>query len=90
MIRKMPLSNIVFTKSPAKGKKYRVTFKWGAKTYVRDFGGLGYAQYKDSTGLGLYSKLDHLDKERRKRYYLRHGTTDNPLRSLYWSNKYLW
>jgi hypothetical protein len=55
------------------------------------FGAIGYEQYKDSTGLNLYSKLNHLDKDRRKRYRERHkGEEKNKFSSGYWSYKYLW
>ena len=83
-------TNIQFSKSKRKDKKYHVEFKLNGDDYALDFGGLGYEQYKDSTPLKLYSKLDHGDKERRRRYYLRHGLTNNPLSAKYWSNKFLW
>tara|TARA_A100001015_G_C14678647_1_gene589810 strand:- start:66 stop:293 length:228 start_codon:yes stop_codon:yes gene_type:complete len=41
------------------------------KTY--HFGDSRYEQYKDSTGLGIYSHLDHMDKTRRSNYYKRHS-----------------
>jgi hypothetical protein len=34
--------------------------------------GIPMDQYKDSTGLGLYTKYDHLDPKRRKLYRARH------------------
>ncbi|KAL7692099.1 putative intramolecular chaperone auto-processing domain-containing protein [Plasmopara halstedii] len=37
-----------------------------------DFGASGYAHYRDQTPFRAYSHLDHSDKERRHRYYLRH------------------
>ena len=54
------------------------------------FGDQRYSQYKDSTGLNLYSHLDHLDKKRRALYYARFGK-DAPLYSpKYWSHRFLW
>ena len=37
------------------------------------FGHKKYQQYKDSTGLGAYSHLDHNDETRRKSYRKRHA-----------------
>ncbi len=56
-------------KSTRKNKKYMV--KYEGKTY--HFGDNRYPQFKDSTGLGLYSHLDHGDKERRRKYFKRHS-----------------
>jgi hypothetical protein len=83
-------TNITFGESTRKGKKYMVSFKWKGKTYIRHFGALGYKHFKDNTGLGIYSHLDHGDKKRRDRYYARQGFTNDPLSPKYWSNKYLW
>ena len=56
-------------------------------------------QFKDSTGLGLYSKYDHNDKERQKRYLARSKgikTKDGKLTwndkesANYYSVKFLW
>jgi len=61
-----------FKKSTRKNKKYSVITPKGKKIH---FGaivdGKPMEQYKDSTGLGLYSKYDHGDKERRKSYIAR-------------------
>lgn len=37
------------------------------------FGARDYQHFKDKTGLGLYSHLDHNDPERRRLYKNRHG-----------------
>ena len=37
------------------------------------FGDSRYEQYRDSSGLGIYTHLNHGDKSRRKRYFLRHS-----------------
>lgn len=73
-------------KSTRQFKKYMV--KVGNKWI--HFGDTRYQQYKDSTPLKLYTHLNHNDKERRKRYYQRHGHTKNKNSAKYWSNKYLW
>ncbi len=54
-------------------KKYRVriTFKNGKKKTVQ-FGHKDYQQYKDSMPLKLYSSKNHGDKDRRRRYKVRH------------------
>ena len=63
------------------------------------FGSKIYPQYHDSTGLGLYSNLDHGDKERRKSYLARakgirdsNGrlTWNNPETSNYYAIRFLW
>jgi len=72
-----------FQKSTRKNKKYQV--KINNKTV--HFGDNRYQQYKDK--IGLYSKLDHGDKERRKRYYMRHGKAVK-YSPKWFSHKYLW
>ena len=73
-----------FEKSTRKGKKYSVITPSGKKIH---FGALGMKQYKDSTGLGLYSNLDHGDKERRKRYLARAKSIKDKNGNLTWNNK---
>ena len=55
--------------STRKGKKYMASVggKW------IHFGATGYEQYFDSTGLGVFTDDNHLDEDRRKRWYQRHG-----------------
>ena len=53
-------------------KKYMAITKDGTTLH---FGGKGYDQFKDSTGLGKYSHRDHGDHARRKRYFTRHSGT---------------
>ena len=71
-------------RSKAKGKKYAAEIFSPAtgKTRTVNFGGLGYAQYKDRTNLGLYSHLDHGDRARMGRYFLRHSGTRNRRRAI--------
>ena len=82
-----------FEKSNRKNKKY-VAILFNKKTKRINkvhFGSSLYEQYKDKTGLKLYSHKDHLDKERRKRYKARHEKTRHKKYSASWfSDKYLW
>lgn len=92
---------IQFQPSRVKNKKYEAVLQ--KKTKNRDgkivfvrFGAIKengdpYMQYKDTTGLGLYSKYDHLDKKRRARYIKRHAKDINKAYSPSWfSLRYLW
>ena len=49
-----------------------------------------YQQFRDSTKLKLYKKLDHNDPKRKKNYFQRHGRTTDKNTALYWANKTLW
>lgn len=84
-----------FRKSNVKGKKYAVTYN--GKTI--NFGDANMEQYKDTTGLGLYSHKNHLDETRRKSYLARamgiknkNGQLTYKLKTSpnYYSVKYLW
>lgn len=86
----------VFKKSTNKNKKYMVTTPNGK---IIHFGARDMEQYKDTTGLGLYSHLNHNDKERRRLYLARakgikdkngNLTWNNPESANYYSVKYLW
>ena len=74
--------------SKAKNKKYSVYVMKNGKKRLIHFGDKRYQQFKDK--LGHYSSLDHNDKERRKRYYQRHGQTTDKNSAKYWSHKILW
>jgi hypothetical protein len=76
---------IKFERSHLKDKKYNVVLMHIATGRIKKipFGQRGAAQYKDSTGLKLYSSKDHLDEERRKRYQQRHKGEGNITRK--WS-----
>jgi hypothetical protein len=88
---------IEFRKSHLKNKKYDAIL-YNTKTKRKNiipFGaiksnGTPYEQYKDGTGLGLYTKYDHLDKKRREKYRKRHGTNPKRYSPGYFSLKYLW
>lgn len=66
---------ISIEKSKKKAKKYMATIRNNKtrRTRVLHFGGLGYEQYKDSSGVGAYSHLNHGDKRRRGNYFGRHS-----------------
>lgn len=89
-----------FEKSNRKDKKYSVITPAGKKIH---FGaivkGIPMQQYKDSTGLGLYSEYDHGDEARRDRYLARAKGIKNKKGQLTWTDpetanfysvKYLW
>ena len=76
---KRDYSFVRFVKSNRKDKKYKAILK--NKKTGREVGvhfgaikqdGTPYEQYKDSTGLGLYTKYNHNDKQRQQRYRTRH------------------
>jgi len=82
-----------FEKAKAKNKKYSAILedrKTGKQKRV-NFGDTRYQQFKDSTGLGLYSDKDHNDPERRRLYRARHAKTAEVKWSPSWfSMNYLW
>jgi len=84
---------VKFQKSNSKGKKYDAILKnrQTRRTKTVPFGAADYQQYKDSTGLGLYSHLDHLDLKRRKRFRARHAANaKRKFSPAYFAYKYLW
>ncbi len=86
---------VKFERSHRHDKKYNAVLRNKAtgRTKKIPFGAKGYAQYKDSTGLKLYSSQDHLDEERRKRYQKRHEGEGNNTRKYsagWFSYRYLW
>lgn len=91
---------IKFEKSKNKNKKYAAILK-NKKTgrqRIVNFGaikpnGEPYAQFKDGTNLKLYSKYDHGDEARKKRYQMRHRGEGNDSRKYsagWFSWHYLW
>lgn len=73
-------------------KKYKVVilFKDGRKKTIQ-FGDKRYEQYKDSTPLKLYTRLNHGDKERRRLYKCRHENNRHTKFTAGWfADKYLW
>lgn len=86
---------IKFRRSKDIDKKYDAILKnleTGGQKII-SFGAKGYAQYKDSTGLKIYSHLDHLDEKRRERYQSRHkdeGNNERKYSAGWFSWHYLW
>jgi len=77
-----------FKPSTRKNKKYMVRNPDGKLIH---FGDKRYQHYKDTTGLGVYSALDHGDSERRKKYKTRHAKTLVKKYTPSWySWNYLW
>jgi hypothetical protein len=56
------------------------------------FGDNRYQQYKDTTGLQVYTHKNHLNKQRRNRYRKRHSVYLKPgyYSAGYFSFYYLW
>lgn len=89
---------IKFVKSDKKTKKYYALLenkktKRNVKVYFGGIksSGIPYQQYKDITGLNVYSEYNHLDKARRTRYRKRHAKDINKAYSPSWfSLKFLW
>ena len=90
-----------FERSKVRGKKYDAVLrnKHTHKGQRHDrpvvrrvpFGAVGYEQFHDSTGKGLYSRVNHGDPKRRKNYRTRHhGENKRKFSSGYFSWKYLW
>jgi len=82
-------------RSEKKNKKYKVKHEG---KYIH-FGDKRYQHFKDTTGLGLYSKLDHNDKTRQKNYCKRSAgikdkkgnlTKNDKYSANALSRKYLW
>ena len=87
-----------FEKSNSKNKKYDAILKnkkTGKEKRV-PFGqfrtnGIPYEQFRDRTGLNLYSKYDHNDLNRRHLYLARHAKDmENKFSSGYFAKNYLW
>ena len=86
-----------FERSHVRGKKYdailrRKKTRKEQKHGIRrvPFGAVGYEQYCDSTGKGLYTHVNHGDPNRRRNYRTRHrGENKRKFSSGYFSWKYL-
>lgn len=86
-----------FEKSKTKGKKYDAILqnKETKREVKVSFGaikpnGVPYPQFKDSTGLGLYSKYNHNDKQRKARYRNRHSKEKPSFREYYSPGYFAW
>ena len=72
---KKEYSFVKFEKSNRKGKKYKAVLKnkrTGRLVSVH-FGDTRYEQYRDTTGLKLYSDKDHYNTKRQQAYKARHA-----------------
>ena len=83
-----------FEKSKTEHKKYDAILlnrKTGGLVRV-PFGDNRYEQFKDSTGLGLYTSKDHYDFARKKSYWARHKNdiVQNAYSAGMFSLHYLW
>lgn len=74
-------------KSTRPFKKYDV---YQNATYLLSFGDARYGHFKDVTPVKAFTHLNHLDPERRRRYYARHGSTTDTTSARYWSHRFLW
>lgn len=83
---------IKFQVSDTKNKKYDAILRHNSGRLKKiPFGDKRYEQFRDSTGLGVYSNLDHGDRKRQINYLKRHANTkDNIFSSSYFSANYLW
>ena len=83
-----------FEKSDVLNKKYNaILINTKTKKEIRvPFGDSRYGQYKDSTGLGLYSSKNTLDIEKKKLYRQRHANDlkDGFYSAGYFAWHYLW
>lgn len=79
--------NYEIRKSTRPHKKYDVFYHGN---YLLSFGDNRYQQYKDITPIKAYSSMDHLDKVRRTKYYLRHGPAEDMSSAKWWSHRFLW
>lgn len=82
------MTDYKFVKSTRKNKKYAVLFTDGRPTV--HFGAADMPQYKDSTGLGLWSEYDHGDEERRKSFRARFKSPGPKYSARWFSWHYLW
>ena len=90
---------VEFKKSTRKYKKYAARTPSGKWVHFGNLKGTATQQYKDITGLGLYSHLDHNDPKRRVAYRKRHGAIKlksgklavlDPEQPAFYSWRFLW
>ena len=85
--------HIRFERSKTRGKKYDsiIEDKITKRQQRVPFGDVNYQHYRDSTGLKLYSRLDHNDPKRRAAYKARHEKTRHKKFSSSWyADRFLW
>ena len=84
---------LTFRVSKHPEKKYDAILmnKYTHQDKIIPFGDKRYQQYKDSTNLGVYNHLNHLDENRRRLYRLRHAKDiRNKFSSGWFSYYFLW
>lgn len=84
---------IKFERSHLPAKKYNAIIedKVTKRRQRVPFGSKIHEHYKDTTGLKLYSRLDHNDPKRKANYLARHEKTRHKVFSPSWfSWKFLW
>ena len=84
---------IKFEKSKSPNKKYSAILKNKKTGRIKtvNFGDIRYQHYRDSTGLGLYSNLNHGDNKRRDNFLKRFEKSSKKKYSASWFAKnYLW
>ena len=71
-------------KSKAMNKKYAaIVFNKITKKLRRiNFGDSRYENFKDSTGLGLFTSKNHGDRKRRKAYFMRHSGVSTKIKAV--------
>lgn len=85
--------HIRFERSRSRGKKYDAIIedKFTKRQQRVPFGSNVHEQYRDNTGLKLYSRLDHNDPKRRANYKARHEKTRHKKFSSSWyADQFLW
>jgi hypothetical protein len=83
------LNHVVEIREGKGNSKYEADIFWNGELLKNvSFGDRRYQQYKDRTPLKLYSKLDHMDKDRLRLFHIRHRNNNGPSAVL--SKKYLW
>jgi len=75
---------IRFERSSRPEKKYMATIKNidTGKTRLIHFGASDYQQYRDRTGLGIYTVKNHGDRKRMQRYFTRHSGISNRQKAI--------
>lgn len=81
---------IGFEKSHLENKKYNAILDDNGTIKKIPFGSRYHQHFKDTTGLNLYSHLDHNDELRKKRYFARHKKNYPKFSADYFSKRYLW
>jgi hypothetical protein len=92
-IKEDRFKHIRFERSRTRGKKYDAIIedKVTKRQQRVPFGDVNYQHYRDSTGLKLYSRLDHNDPKRRAAYKARHEKTRHKKYSASWfADRFLW